>query len=373
MKVMVIVGTRPEIIRLSRVIILLRETFDCVFVHTGQNYSYELGEIFYKDLELDPPDYYLNAVGNTLAETLGLIISKSDEVMEKEAPDALLVLGDTNSALSVIPAKRRKIPIFHFEAGNRCFDQRVPEEINRRIVDHTADINLTYSEIAKQNLLREGLPMDRVFNIGSPMFEVLECYKDKINQAKVLEKFGLKPDHYFVLSAHREENVDSKDKLNDLMSAIESVLVDYPFPILFSVHPRTEKKLKEHGLMLNDRIIASKPLCFTEYVALQKHAYCVLSDSGTITEESAILNIPALNLRETHERHEGMEKAAVTMTGFDPKLIKIGINIARRQVDRTEVQLNSIPDYAQKNISEKVVKIILSYTSYINRKSWLKV
>ncbi|HCM27878.1 MAG TPA: UDP-N-acetylglucosamine 2-epimerase (non-hydrolyzing) [Treponema sp.] len=372
MRIMVVVGTRPELIRLSRIVSLLRETTECVLVHTGQNFSYELGEIFYGDLGMEPPDLYLGAVGSTLAETIGAIIVKCDEAMAKVNPDALLVLGDTNSALSVIPAKRRKIPVFHYEAGNRCFDQRVPEEINRRIVDHTSDVNLAYSEIAKQNLLREGLPMDRTFNIGSPMLEVLEHYADKIARSDVVSHFGLQEGKYFVLSSHREENVDEKGHLEKLARAIGRILGEYPFPILFSVHPRTEKRLEEFGVRFDERVIKSKPLSFTDYIALQKSAYCVLSDSGTITEESAILGFPAINIRETHERLEGMEKTAVVLTGFSDDAILAGITVARRQKDAYGVILNEVPDYFQRGISEKILRIVLSYTDYVNRVVWRK-
>lgn len=371
MKVMVIVGTRPELIRLSRIIALLRNSLDCILVHTGQNFSFELGEIFYKDLDIRPPEYYLNAVGKTLAETLGAIIVKVDEVLEKENPDAVLVLGDTNSALSVIPAKRRKIPIFHYEAGNRCFDQRVPEEINRKIVDHTADINLAYSEIAKQNLLREGFPMDRVFNIGSPMFEILEYYSGKIEATDILSRQHLVAGKYFVVSAHREENVDSLEKLELLAKSLHAILEKYNYPIIFSLHPRTEKRLADHSIFLDTRIIKSKPLGFTDYIGLQKHAFCVVSDSGTVTEESSILGFPAVNIRDTHERLEGMEKAVVTMTGLEPENILSGIDAARMQCVEQAI-INPVPDYMQKDISLKVLRILLSYIDYVNKKVWYK-
>lgn len=372
MKVMVVVGTRPELIRLSRILARLKGSVELVLVHTGQNYAYELGDIFFEDLGIDPPKHYLSAVGPTLAETMGLIISRTDKVLESEAPDALLVLGDTNSALSVIPAKRRKIPVFHYEAGNRCFDQRVPEEINRKIVDHVSDINLTYSDIAKQNLLREGWPMDRVFNIGSPMREVLEHYREKIRSSDVVSRLGLKAGEYFVLSAHREENVDAPERIRRLVDCLSAVLDTYGFPILFSIHPRTLNRIKTFGIRLDERIRQSAPLGFTDYVALQSSAYCVLSDSGTITEESSILDFPAVNLRETHERIEGMEKGAVTMTGFDPERVLLGISAARRQCDSQERLLDEVPDYMQTNVSDKVLRIILSYTSYINQKVWYK-
>ncbi len=372
MKVMIILGTRPELIRLSRTIQLLRDSLDCVLVHTGQNFSYELGEIFYGDLGIDPPDYYLDAVGSSLAETMAAIIAKTDKVLETEKPDAILVLGDTNSALAVIPAKRRKIPVFHFEAGNRCFDQRVPEEINRKIVDHTSDINLTYSEIAKQNLLREGISMDRVFNIGSPMLEVLDFYADKINKSDVVSRFGLEKGRYFVLSSHREENVDNQKKLEELAQAIQTLAKKYDYPIIFSVHPRTEKRLQEFGVLLDKQVIKAKPLGFTDYIALQKNSFCVLSDSGTITEESEILGFPALNLRETHERLEGMEKAAVIMTGFSKERILDSVEIMRRQYENDVFSLTPVIDYHQSGVSQKVLRIIVSYTDYINSRVWFK-
>jgi len=372
MKVMVIVGTRPEIIRLSRTIEVLREALDCVLVHTGQNYSYELNDIFFEDLSIAPPDLYLGAAGGSLAETLGAIIVKTDEAMAREKPDAVLVLGDTNSALSVIPAKRRKIPVFHYEAGNRCFDQRVPEEINRKIVDHTSDINLCYSGIAKQNLLREGFPMDRVFNVGSPMFEILAHYGDRIASSDALQRLGLRRGEYFVLSSHREENVDDAGRLGMLFGAVRALLARYPYPVVFSVHPRTEKRLAEHGVAADERIIRMKPLGFTDYVALQEGAFCTLSDSGTITEESAILGFPAVNIRETHERLEGMEEAAVVMTGFSPERVLDGVEAARRQLEPTRAGTIRVEDYMRPNVSEKVLRIILSYTDYVNRTVWKK-
>ncbi|MBN1242931.1 MAG: UDP-N-acetylglucosamine 2-epimerase (non-hydrolyzing) [Spirochaetales bacterium] len=370
MKVMVVVGTRPEIIRLSRTIAALRETMECVLVHTGQNHSRELKDVFFEDLGIAPPEHYLDVAGGNLAETLGAIIVKSDAVFEREKPDALLILGDTNSALCVIPAKRRKIPVFHYEAGNRCFDQRVPEEINRKIVDHASDVNLAYSGIAKQNLLREGFPMDRVFAIGSPMFEVLGYYAEKIEKSDATARLGLEKDRYFVLSAHREENVDDEARLRKLFDALEGLLAEYPYPVVFSVHPRTERRLAEFGLVPDGRIVKTKPLGFTDYVALQKDAYCVLSDSGTITEESSILGFPALNLRETHERLEGMEEAAVIMTGFSKERILAGIGLARRQLATRRAAGPTVPEYGRPDVSEKIVRIIASYTDYVNRVVW---
>lgn len=372
MKVMVIVGTRPELIRLSLTIARLRETTECVLVHTGQNYSYELGDIFYKDLNIVPPDYYLNAVGNTLAETIGNIIIKTDQILEKEKPDAVLVLGDTNSALSVIPAKRRKIPIFHYEAGNRCFDQRVPEEINRKIVDHTSDINLSYSAIAKENLLREGFPMDRVFNIGSPMYEVLKHFSSKIERSNIVSELGMSDGNYFILSAHREENVDGQERLEQLFESLLAIRERYSIPIVFSMHPRTEARLFQFGLKLGEGIIKCKPFSFTDYISLQKHAFCVLSDSGTVTEESSILGFPAINIRESHERLEGMEKAVAVMTGFNKERILDALKLYEKNRSEAQRFINRVEDYSQDNVSEKIVKIILSYTDYINKKVWYK-
>jgi UDP-N-acetyl-L-fucosamine synthase len=372
MKVMVIVGTRPELIRLSRILARLKEEMDCVLVHTGQNFSYELGEIFYGDLGIAVPDYYLGAVGDSLAATIGNIIIKTDEILEKEKPDAVLILGDTNSALSVIAAKRRKIPIFHYEAGNRCFDQRVPEEINRKIVDHTSDINLAYSAIAKENLLREGFPMDRVFNIGSPMYEVLKYYKKKILDSSAVEQAGLTKGKYFLVSAHREENVDNRERLCELLDVLTALYDKFGFPIVFSVHPRTEAKIDQFGLSLCKGIIKHKPFGFTDYISLQENAYCVLSDSGTITEESSILGFSAINIRETHERLEGMEKAAVMMTGFSKDRILMAIEICSKQRKPKTNTLNAVEDYSQDNISEKILRIIVSYTDYINRVVWHK-
>jgi len=367
MKVMVIVGTRPELIRLSTTLIRLKHHDQLVLVHTGQNYDYELNEIFFEDLNLPKPDYFLEAVGETLAETIGKIIYFSDMVIEKEQPDAILILGDTNSSLSVISAKRRKIPIFHYEAGNRCFDERVPEEINRKIVDHISDINLTYSEIAKQNLLNEGIKMDRVFNIGSPMFEVLNYYREKILRSAILNELGLNKSDYFVLSAHREETVDNEGTLRKLMIAMDKVSDVFGFEIVFSVHPRTRKKLEllEDG-SIGRRIRFIKPLGFTDYVSLQQNAFCVLSDSGTITEESSILGFSAINIRETHERHEGMEKTAVVMSGLDSENILEAIRITVN----SNRSAGLVDAYQQTGISERIQKIIVSYTGYINRNTW---
>lgn len=330
-KVMTVVGTRPEIIRLSRVVSALDRAADHVLVHTGQNYDYELNEVFFEDLELRRPDYFLDAAGESTAQTIGSLMVKVDEVIAVEQPEAFLVLGDTNSCLAAIVAKKRRVPIFHMEAGNRCFDQRVPEESNRKIVDHTADINLTYSDIAREYLLREGLPADRVIKTGSPMFEVLTYCLPRIDGSDVLARLGLTPEAYFVLSAHREENVDSPMRLAPLFSAINEIARTYSKPIIVSTHPRTRRRLEEAGLALDSRIELIKPLGFLDYVKLQKHAACVLSDSGTITEESSILNFPALNLREAHERPEGMEEASVILTGVRTERILQGLDLALAQ------------------------------------------
>lgn len=327
LKVMTVVGTRPEIIRLSRVMARLDEHMHQVLVHTGQNYDYELNEVFFKDLELRKPDHFLNAAGATAAETIGQIIIAVDRVLELEKPDALLVLGDTNSCLSVIPAKRRRIPIFHMEAGNRCFDQRVPEEVNRRIVDHTADMNLTYSAIARDYLLAEGLPPDRVIRTGSPMNEVLTYYRPGIEASNILQELGVDPNRYLVVSAHREENVDSERQIRRLADCLNAVASHYDEPVLVSTHPRTRARVERFGLTFDPRVRLLKPFGFLDYVALQMNARAVLSDSGTITEESSILNFPALNLREAHERPEGMEEAAVMMVGLNPERVLQGLEI----------------------------------------------
>jgi UDP-N-acetylglucosamine 2-epimerase len=370
MKVMTVVGTRPEIIRLSRVIACCEEYFDHILVHTGQNYDYELNEIFFRDLGIKKPDYFLNAAGSTAAETIGQIIINIDPILEEEKPEALLVLGDTNSCLSVIPAKRRKIPIFHMEAGNRCFDQRVPEEINRRIVDHVSDINLSYSDISREYLLSEGLPADRIIKTGSPMFEVLSYYADKIDASDVLERIGLEEYDYFVVSAHREENVDSDINLEKLVTALNELAQTYDKRIIVSTHPRTRKRFKTRGIKLHKNIELQKPLGFFDYVHLQKNAYAVLSDSGTITEESSILNFPALNIREAHERPEGMEEASVIMTGLEVDRIHQGLDIVRKQFRGEERLLRLVKDYSVDNVSEKVVRIIVSYKDYVKRRVW---
>jgi UDP-N-acetylglucosamine 2-epimerase len=372
LKVMTIVGTRPEIIRLSRVIPALDKFCDHILVHTGQNFDYELNEIFFSDLGIREPDIYLQAAGCTASETIGLVITKIDQVFEANEPDALLILGDTNSALAAIAAKRRKIPIFHMEAGNRCFDQRVPEEINRRIVDHIADVNLTYSAIAREYLLREGITPSQVINTGSPMYEVLHHYSQKIEASDVLRRFGLNARGYFLVSAHREENIDSQLQFSKLVSVINALAEDYALPVLVSTHPRTQKRIDANGISFHARVQLSKPLCFTDYASLQLSARAVLSDSGTITEESSILNFPALNIRETHERPEGMEEGAVMMVGLEIERIRQCLTILGDQSRGVKRSLRMVADYDTPNCSEKIIRIIHSYTDYVNRMVWRK-
>lgn len=373
-KVLTVVGTRPEIIRLSRVIALLNssEVIDHVLVHTGQNYDYELNEIFFKDLELPKPDYFLNSAGVSAAETIGKVIINIDQVLEKEKPDAFLVLGDTNSCLCAIPAKKRKIPIFHMEAGNRCFDQRVPEETNRKIVDHISDINLTYSSIAREYLLHEGLSSDRIIKTGSPMFEVLHHNMTRIEKSKVLEEMGLKKNEYFIVSAHREENINSEPNFQELVFAINSIADNYKLPVIVSTHPRTYKQINQTGTKFNSLVILNKPFGFLDYIYLQMNAFAVLSDSGTISEESSILNFPALNIREAHERPEAMEEASVMMVGLKYDRISQGLSILQTQSRGEERSLRIVSDYAMPNVSEKVVRIILSYIDYVNTNVWKK-
>jgi len=374
LKVMTVVGTRPEIIRLSRVIAALDVYCDHILVHTGQNYDYELNQIFFDDLGLRKPDYFLKVAEDSsgVANTIANIISSVDIILGKEIPDAMLVLGDTNSCLSVISAKRRKIPIFHMEAGNRCFDQRVPEEINRRIVDHTADINLTYSSNARDYLLREGFPPDQIIKIGSPMFEVLCHYKSQIDASNIIDKLGLQVGHYFVFSAHREEILDSEKSLLKLINLINTIAVDYGLPIIVSTHPRSQKRLNLIGAKFDSKVIFLKPLGFCDYITLQIHAKTVLSDSGTITEESSILNFPALNIRESHERPEGMEEAAVMMVGLDIQRVRQGLSILNYQSRGNDRNLRHVSDYSIPNVSEKLVRVIHSYTDYVNRIVWKK-
>ena len=372
LKVFTIVGTRPEIIRLSRVMAALDAYCEHIIVHTGQNYDYELNQIFFDDLELRKPDRFLNAAGSSGAETIGNVIIAVDKLLAEEIPDALLVLGDTNSCMSVIPAKRRKIPIFHMEAGNRCFDMRVPEEINRKIVDHTADINLTYSAIAREYLLREGLSSDMVIKTGSPMFEVLSHYREKIDSSTILSSLNLEAGQYFLVSAHREENVDSDVNFGNLVDTLNSIAEIYDLPIIVSTHPRTQKRIDAFGSTFNDNIRLLKPLGFTDYNKLQLMAKATLSDSGTINEESSIMNFPALNIREAHERPEGMEEAAVMMVGLESERVLQGLKILENQSFGEARLLNQVHDYSMPNVSEKVVRIIHSYVDYVNRIVWKK-
>lgn len=369
---MTVVGTRPEIIRLSRVLAVLDRDTEHVLVHTGQNYDYELNEIFFKDLDIRKPDHFLKAAGANAAETIGNTIIKLDPVLDKEKPEAILILGDTNSCLAAIPAKRRKIPIFHMEAGNRCFDQRVPEETNRKIVDHISDINLTYSDIAREYLLREGLPPDRIIKTGSPMFEVLTHYGNRIEKSQIRKKLKLKRFDYFVVSAHREENIDSDANFLKLSNVLNAIAEKYKKRVIVSTHPRTRKRIEATGTRLHKNIELMKPLGFFDYVHLQRDAYAVLSDSGTIIEESSILNFPALNIREAHERPEGMEEASVMMTGLEINRVHQGLAILADQGRGGKRTLRQVADYSIPNVSDKVVRIILSYTDYVNRNIWKK-
>jgi UDP-N-acetylglucosamine 2-epimerase (non-hydrolysing) len=372
LKVFTVVGTRPEIIRLSRVMAVLDEYCDHIIVHTGQNYDYELNQIFFDDLELRKPDHFLNASGSNGAETIGNVIISVDKVLAEESPDAMLVLGDTNSCMASIAAKRRKIPIFHMEAGNRCFDMRVPEEINRKIVDHTADINLTYSSIAREYLLHEGLAPDMVIKTGSPMLEVLNHYRAKIDLSNILSELDLEPGQYFLVSAHREENIDSDLNFGNLVDTLNNIAEVYDLPIIVSTHPRTKKRIDAFGSSFNHNIRLLKPLGFTDYNMLQLMAKATLSDSGTINEESSIMNFPALNIREAHERPEGMEEAAVMMVGLESERVMQGLKILENQSFGDARLLNQVQDYSMPNVSEKVVRIIHSYVDYVNRTIWRK-
>lgn len=369
LKVMTVVGTRPEIIRLSAVINKLDESeaIEHILVHTGQNYDYELNEVFFSDFNLKKPDYFLNAATGTAVETIGNILVKIDPILEEVKPDAFLVLGDTNSCLCAIAAKRRHIPIFHMEAGNRCFDQRVPEETNRKIVDHTADINLTYSDIAREYLLREGLPADRVIKTGSPMFEVLNSRKEDIEESDVLERLGLEAGKYFIVSAHREENISSQQNFMDLVESLNTIVDKYQMPLIVSTHPRTRKMIESKGIEFNPLVKTLKPLGFNDYVKLQKYAKAVLSDSGTISEESSILGLRALNIRQAHERPEAMEEASVMMVGLKKERILQGLEVLETQ---EKDALRLVRDYSMLNVSDKVLRIILSYTDYVNRVVW---
>jgi UDP-N-acetylglucosamine 2-epimerase len=374
LKVMSVVGTRPEIIRLSRVLAALDVHCEHVLVHTGQNYDYELNQIFFEDLGVRKPDFFLNsAEGSTgVAHTIGNVITAVDGVLSQVQPEAMLVLGDTNSCLSVIPAKRRKVPVFHMEAGNRCFDQRVPEEINRRIVDHIADINLVYSTIARDYLLREGLPPDQVIKTGSPMYEVLHYYLPQIKASTALTRLAVTPEQYFVVSVHREENIDSDKSFTKLVVVLNFLAEDHGLPVLVSTHPRTQKRVDATGAKFHSLVRLMKPLGFHDYVNLQMHATAVLSDSGTINEESSILNFPALNLREAHERPEGMEEAAVMMVGLEVQRVRQGLAILQSQPRGAERALRLVDDYSMPNVSDKVVRIVHSYTDYVNRVVWKK-
>jgi UDP-N-acetyl-L-fucosamine synthase len=370
MKVMTVVGTRPEIIRLSRVMARLDETTDHVIVHTGQNYDYELSEVFFKDLEIRQPDHFLNAAGANAAETIGNVIIATDRLLAQANPDALLVLGDTNSCMAALPAKRRKVPVFHMEAGNRCFDQRVPEEINRRIVDHTADINLTYSAIAREYLLREGLSPETVIKTGSPMKEVLTYYSDGINASDALTRLGLEAQSYFLVSAHREENIEPDVSFTKLTHILNGLAAAYHVPVIVSTHPRTQKRIEATKVSFRPEVQLLRPMGFKDYNKLQVEARAVLSDSGTITEESSILNFRALNIREVHERPEGMEEAAVMMVGLELKRVMQALTILESQSRGSNRTLRLVADYDVSNVSEKVVRIIHSYTDYVARTVW---
>lgn len=374
LKVATVIGTRPEIIRLSRVLARLDQTSEHVLIHTGQNYDYELNQIFFDDLGLRKPDYFLDSAkdSNSAAQTIGNLISSVDGVLDQVKPDALLVLGDTNSCLSVIPAKRRKIPVFHMEAGNRCFDERVPEEINRRIVDHTADINMPYSSIAREYLLREGLPPDSIIKTGSPLYEVLSFYRPKIDASDVITRLQLKPKEYFLVSAHREENIDNPKLFKQFIEVLNGLANNFDRPIILSAHPRTQKRIAESGLELDPRVSALKPLGFFDYVKLQLNARVVLSDSGSISEEASILSIPALNIREAHERPEAMEEASVMMVGLNPERIHQAIELLEQDGASSQKDLRIVSDYQMPNVAEKVVRILHSYTDYVNRTVWKK-
>lgn len=374
LKVMTVVGTRPEIIRLSMVLKALDQSdaIEHTIVHTGQNYDYELNQIFFEDLGLRKPDHFLEAAGKTATETVGNILIKIDPLLEQIQPDAFLVLGDTNSCLCAIPAKKRQIPIFHMEAGNRCFDQRVPEETNRKIVDHTADINLTYSDIAREYLLREGLPADRIIKTGSPMFEVLNHYLPEIEKSDVLSRLNLEEGKYFVVSSHREENINSEKNFNGLIESLNAIAEKFGYPIIVSTHPRTRNMIDKKQISVRPEIQFLKPLGFHDYNALQMRSYAVLSDSGTISEESSILNFRALNIREAHERPEAMEEASVMMVGLSPERIMQGLEQLKTQKLGMHRNFRQVADYSMPNVSEKMVRIILSYTDYVNRVVWSK-
>lgn len=372
LKLVTVVGTRPEIVRLSRVLVKLDETnaIKHVLIHTGQNYDYELNQVFFEDMDLRVPDYFLNASGTNATETIGQIMIKIDPILEKEKPDAFLVLGDTNSCLCAIPAKKRHIPIFHMEAGNRCFDQRVPEETNRKIVDHISDINLTYSDIAREYLLREGLSPDRIIKTGSPMYEVLNYYLPKISGSSILKKLKLTKNEYFIVSAHREENINSPVNFKKFVSVLNMLSEEFKLPVIVSTHPRTKKMIAEQKANLSDEIRLLKPFSFTDYIHLQMNARATLSDSGTISEESSIMNFPALNIREAHERPEAMEEAAVMMVGMNSERVIQALHLLESQKNENDRTVLLVKDYSMPNVSEKVVRIIISYTDYIKRVVW---
>jgi UDP-N-acetyl-L-fucosamine synthase len=372
MKVATILGTRPEIIRLSRVIAALDRYTDHVLIHTGQNYDYELNQLFFEDMEIRRPDLFLQAAGKNPADTIGAIISESSAALAEARPDAVLILGDTNSCLAALSAKRLKIPVFHMEAGNRCFDDRVPEEINRRIVDHISDINMPYSDISREYLLREGIPPDRIIRTGSPMCEVLEYYRPKIERSNILERLELSQNGYFVVSSHREENIDCPKQFRNLITVLNFLVSTYDLPVIVSVHPRTRKRIDSEAQFLEKKIRLMKPLGFSDYVHLMMSARTTLSDSGTISEESSILNFRALNVREAHERPEAMEEASVMMTGLNPERILSAMKVLDAQATGSERTLGAVADYSSPNVSEKVARIILSYTDYVNRTVWKK-
>ena len=372
MKVMTLVGTRPEIIRLSRVIAALDKYFDSALVHTGQNYDYELNAVFFEDLGIRKPDHYLEAAGKTPAETVGMVISRSYDVMKEEKPDAVLILGDTNSCLAAYSAKRLKIPVFHMEAGNRCFDERVPEEINRRLVDHISDINLPYSQISREYLIKEGFPADRIIKTGSPMYEVIQYYLPKIKSSNIFERLSLKEYDYFLVSCHREENIEDPEHFSSLMDVLNSLAEEYKKRIILSTHPRTRERIESEHIVLNKLIELMKPFAFTDYVRLELGAIAVLSDSGTITEESSILNFPALNIREAHERPEGMEEGSVMLVGLKWKRIKEALGVLATQLRGETRMLRLVKDYNVINVAEKVVRIIISYVDHIDKTIWKK-
>ncbi len=373
MKVLTLVGTRPEIIKLSRVIAELDKNVTHILVHTGQNYDYELNEIFFNELEIRKPDYFLNSVGESLAYTIANVIAKTDDVLEIEKPDALLILGDTNSCLGIMGAKRRKIPIFHMEAGNRCFDLRVPEEINRKVVDHLSDINLVYTEHARRYLIAEGMKSELIIKTGSPMMEVLNYYKKQINDSHVLDRLGLEKNKYFIVSTHREENVDNNENFVKLLSAIQEIDKKYSLPVIVSTHPRTRKKLEQQkGFSFNSQIQFLTPLGFFDYVKLQQNATTVISDSGTITEESSILNFPSITIRQQHERPEGMDEGTLIMSGLDSDSILTAIDVVISHNIESNTTFKVVTDYDTENVSKKVLRIILSYTNYVNQKVWYK-